>query len=79
VDAGRVLVRDEGEADRGLHDLLDWAALHPVIFNLAVVLFSEAVERHLPEPLFSPQGLARLNLAMTTLQRLGTRSTSRAL
>jgi AcrR family transcriptional regulator len=55
---------------------LDWAALHPVIFNLGVVLFREAIERHLPQPLFSPQELARLNLAMTTLQRLGTRRTS---
>jgi TetR/AcrR family transcriptional regulator, regulator of cefoperazone and chloramphenicol sensitivity len=53
---------------------LDWAALHPVIFNLGVVLFREAIERHLAEPLFSAQGLERLNVAMTTLQRLGTSS-----
>jgi AcrR family transcriptional regulator len=58
---------------------LEWAALHPVIFNLGVVLFSEAIERHLPQPLFSPEGLARLNLAMTALQRLGTRSAGDAL
>jgi AcrR family transcriptional regulator len=51
---------------------LEWAALHPVIFNLGVVLFREAIERHLEQPLFSSQGLERLNVAMTTLQRLGT-------
>jgi AcrR family transcriptional regulator len=51
---------------------LEWAALHPVIFNLGVVLFREAIERHLAEPPFSAQGLERLNVAMTTLQRLGT-------
>jgi AcrR family transcriptional regulator len=53
---------------------LVWAALHPVIFNLGVVVFAEAIERHLPQPLFSAQGLERLNAAMTTLQRLGTQS-----
>jgi AcrR family transcriptional regulator len=53
---------------------LEWAALHPVIFNLGVVLFREAIERQLGEPLFSAHGLERLNVAMTTLQRLGTRS-----
>ena len=57
---------------------LQWAALHPVIFNFGVVLFREAIERHLPEPLFSPQQLERLNVAMTTLQRLGTQSASQA-
>lgn len=43
-----------------------------MIFNLGVVLFGEAIERQLDQPLFSPQGLERLNVAMTTLQRLGT-------
>lgn len=52
---------------------LGWAALHPVIFNLATVLFRRAIERHLPEPFFSPRELARWNTATTALMRSGTR------
>lgn len=51
---------------------MQWAALQPVIFNLGVVLFREAIERHLPQPFLAPQELQRWNAAMTSLMRLGT-------
>ena len=50
---------------------LGWAALHVVIFNLATVLFEHAIESHLPEPLRSPEGVARWHAADTELFRRG--------
>jgi AcrR family transcriptional regulator len=49
----------------------DWAALHVVMFNLASVLLESAINRHLPEPFFSPEQLQRWNAATTDLYRRG--------
>jgi TetR/AcrR family transcriptional regulator, regulator of cefoperazone and chloramphenicol sensitivity len=64
-------------ADEGLlrSDVdLAWAALHSVIFNLGTVVFRTAIERHLPQPFFTPGELARWNAATTAMMRMGTRA-----
>jgi AcrR family transcriptional regulator len=48
-----------------------WAALHVILFNLATVLLESAINRHLPEPLFTPKQLQRWNTATTELYRRG--------
>lgn len=50
---------------------LDWAALHVVMFNFSTALFRPAIENHLPEPLDSPEGIARWHEADTELYRRG--------
>ena len=40
---------------------VEWAALHIVIFNLATVLFEEAISRNLGRPFFSPKEVERWN------------------
>jgi AcrR family transcriptional regulator len=50
---------------------LEWTALHVVVFNLATLLFEAAIDRHLPEPLFTPEQLTRWNAATTELYRRG--------
>jgi TetR/AcrR family transcriptional regulator, regulator of cefoperazone and chloramphenicol sensitivity len=50
---------------------LEWAAMHLVIFNLATILFENAIDENLPEPLFGPQQLRRWNVATTELYRRG--------
>ena len=63
--------------DLAEHDVLDptldleWAALHIVVFNLAVVLFQNAIENHLPEPLSGEAGMERWHKADTELFRHG--------
>ena len=49
----------------------EWAVLHVVVFNLATVLFREAIERRLPAPFLSPGQLQRWNEATTALLREG--------
>lgn len=58
---------------RALHrDLdLEWAAMHLVIFNLATVLFEQAINDNLPAPLFESEQLQRWNVATTELYRRG--------
>lgn len=46
---------------------LTWIPLHVVILNLATVLMSSAISRHLPEPFFSPKQLERWNSASNAL------------
>jgi AcrR family transcriptional regulator len=46
-----------------------WSALNVVLLNLVTVLFEPAVNRHLPEPFFSPEGLQRWQAADTELFR----------
>lgn len=60
-------------ADGKLHrDLdLEWAAMHLVIFNLATLLFEEAINAGLPAPLFDSEELRRWNVATTELYRRG--------
>jgi TetR/AcrR family transcriptional regulator, regulator of cefoperazone and chloramphenicol sensitivity len=59
------------------HDLLrpgtdlTWTALHAVVFVLGTVLFREAVERHLPQPFYTPEQLERWNAASNALFREG--------
>ncbi len=50
---------------------LEWAAMHLVIFNLATLLFEEAVDENLPAPFFDPEQLRRWNVATTELYRRG--------
>lgn len=58
---------DEGMLQPDLD--LRWAALNVVLINLATVLFEQAVDRHLPEPFFSPPGLERWRAADTEMFR----------
>lgn len=51
-------------------DLL-WAALQIVVYNLATILFEDALNRHLPEPLRSDAGLERWREASTALFERG--------
>jgi AcrR family transcriptional regulator len=48
-----------------------WTALNTVLFNLAPLLFKAALDRHLPSPFLSPQGLERWQAAGTKLFRHG--------
>jgi AcrR family transcriptional regulator len=50
---------------------VEWAALHVVVFNLAVVLFRDAIANHLPDPLGVGEGLERWHAADTALFRRG--------
>ncbi len=60
------------------HDLLrpdadlTWTALHAVVLVLGTVLLRDAVDRHLPQPFFTPAQLERWNAASNALFRLGT-------
>ncbi len=56
-----------------LHEDLDleWAAMHLVAFNLATLLFEDAISANLPAPLFDPAQLQRWNVATTDLYRRG--------
>jgi AcrR family transcriptional regulator len=61
-------------ADDGLlHDDADieWASLHVVVLNMATLLMEAAINRHLPSPILSPEGLERWRVANTTLFRQG--------
>ncbi len=65
------------------HDLLrrdadlPWTALHAVVLVLGTVLLKDAVERHLPQPFYTPEQLERWNAASNALFREGTyRATS---
>jgi AcrR family transcriptional regulator len=60
-------------ARRALHPDLDreWAAMHLVTFNLATLLFEDAIGAHLPAPFFDPVELRRWNVATTELYRRG--------
>src|SRR4051812_35088894 len=50
---------------------LTWSALHIVILNLGTVLFEDAIDRQLPDPLRTPAGLERWRRATTALFRSG--------
>jgi len=60
------------------HDLLrpdadlTWTALHAVVFVLGTVLLKDAIDRHLPQPFFTPAQLERWNAASNALFREGT-------
>ena len=62
-------LREDGRLDPDLD--VEWAALHVVIFNLSTLLFREAIENHVPEPLDSAPGLERWHNADTRLFRRG--------
>jgi AcrR family transcriptional regulator len=61
--AGRGLLRDDLD--------LTWSALHIVVLNLATVLFEDAIDRQLPQPLRTDRGLERWRQATTALFRSG--------
>jgi AcrR family transcriptional regulator len=48
-----------------------WTALNTVVFHLGTLLLQAAVDRHLPSPFFSPEGLERWQEAGTNLFRHG--------
>jgi AcrR family transcriptional regulator len=50
---------------------LEWSALHTVLLNLGTVLFEPSADRHLSEPLMTPEGLDRWRVATTDLFRHG--------
>ena len=50
---------------------ITWAALHAVVINLGTVLLTDAIDRHLPEPFFTPEQLERWNAASSKLFREG--------
>ena len=61
-------------ADNGVLDPdtdLEWAAIHMVVFNLAVMLFQHAIDNHLPDSLSTDEGMERWHLADTELFRHG--------
>ena len=61
-------------ADEGfLHDDadLEWASLHIVVLNMATLLMHAAIDRHLPSPILSDEGLERWRVANTSLFRRG--------
>ena len=61
-------------SERGLlrSDLdMTWAALYVCVWNLGTVLLEHAVNRHLPEPFFSAEGLERWNEWSTGLFKQG--------
>jgi len=51
---------------------LTWTALHAVVMILGTILLRDAIERHLPEPFFTPAQLDRWNAASNALFREGT-------
>jgi TetR/AcrR family transcriptional regulator, regulator of cefoperazone and chloramphenicol sensitivity len=51
---------------------LTWTALHAVVMILGTVLLRDAIDRHLPEPFFTPAQLERWNAASNALFREGT-------
>jgi AcrR family transcriptional regulator len=57
---------------------ITWTALHAVIINLGTVLLTRAIDRHLPEPFFTPTQLERWNAASTALFREGVYQTPSA-
>lgn len=68
-------------ADDGLlHPDVDltWTALHATVINLGTVLLATAVSRQLPQPLLSPEGLERWQLATAALFRRGVHRTESA-
>jgi TetR/AcrR family transcriptional regulator, regulator of cefoperazone and chloramphenicol sensitivity len=48
-----------------------WAALNPLMLRLGAVILRSHIERHLPEPFFSPTQLKRWDGAVTALLRDG--------
>jgi AcrR family transcriptional regulator len=50
---------------------LAWSSLHIVVLNMATLLMQEAVNRHLPAPILSADGLERWRQANTNLFRRG--------
>jgi AcrR family transcriptional regulator len=64
------------------HDLLRpgtdlaWTSLHAVVLVLGTVLLRDAVERHLPQPFYTPEQLERWNAASNALFREGTYRTT---
>jgi TetR/AcrR family transcriptional regulator, regulator of cefoperazone and chloramphenicol sensitivity len=50
---------------------LTWTALHAVVLILGTVLLRDAIERHLPQPFFTPAQLERWNAASNALFREG--------
>jgi AcrR family transcriptional regulator len=51
---------------------LTWTALHAVVMILGTILLRDAIDRHLPEPFFTPAQLDRWNAASNALFGEGT-------
>jgi AcrR family transcriptional regulator len=75
-DAFLAIARSQWQtvADQGLlrpDTDITWAALHAVVINLGTILLTDAIDRHLPEPFFTPEQLERWNAASNALFREG--------
>jgi AcrR family transcriptional regulator len=62
-------LRAKGVLDPGVD--VEWASIHQVVWNLAVMLFEHAIDNHLPEPLSTEEGVERWHQADTELFRHG--------
>jgi AcrR family transcriptional regulator len=62
-------LRGEGRMDPDVD--IEWASIHVVVFNLAILLFREAIENHLPESIMTPEGMERWHIADSELFRHG--------
>jgi AcrR family transcriptional regulator len=51
-------------------DLL-WATINPLILRVGAIILRKHIERHLPEPLYTPTQLQRWDAAVTSLIRTG--------
>lgn len=67
-------VQGEGFAESGLlRDDLDfeWGALNPLILRVGAMILRSHIERHIPEPFYTPTQLQRWDAAVTSLIRKG--------
>jgi AcrR family transcriptional regulator len=48
-----------------------WARLHVLVYNLGAILCEAAIDRHLPDPLRSPEGIERWREAATMMFERG--------
>lgn len=55
-----------------------WTVLNTIVVNLGPLLFQAALDRHLPHPFSSPEGLDRWQTAATKLFRHGVYRAERA-
>jgi TetR/AcrR family transcriptional regulator, regulator of cefoperazone and chloramphenicol sensitivity len=72
VELVESLVREDMRDGRIAADVdTTWAALHPVVYLFGVVLLEHAINRRLPEPIRSEDGLERMHRANSSLYRDG--------
>ena len=66
------LIEEDVEEGRAQPELdQTWAVLHVLVYHFGVVLLEHAINRHLPDPIRSEQGLERWRQATSALYRRG--------